>query len=115
MARSQKQPEQLGFFVTNPEIKDISITSFDLKSGGQIQGQLAAVTEASDLSQLTPERWARAAACWMVRLCGNDPDQIRDHIAHAKAMYEQELRAMEELAEARERAEMAATELRRVA
>lgn len=103
MAKSTKQPEQLGFFVSNPEIKDISIISFDLKSGGQILGQLAAVTEASDLSQLTPERWARAAACWMVRLCGNDPDQIRDHVAHARAAYQEDLHAIDELHQAQEK------------
>lgn len=106
--------EQLGFSVTNPEIKDISITSFDLKSGGQILGQLAAVTEATDLSQLTPERWARAAACWMVRLCDNDADQIRDHLIHARAAYQTEKHAIDELSEAKERAETENAKLKRV-
>lgn len=99
MAKSQKA-EQLVLFAVNPEIKNLGTTSVDLKGNGMITGQFAAVTEATDLAQLTPERWAQAAACWMVRLCDNDPDRIRDYVQKAKAMYEQDLNAITEFNDA---------------
>lgn len=96
MAKKTSEKEQgiLPGFEPNPAIKNFGLISETLGTG-VVKGTFLAATEANDLSMLTSERWAEAAAGYMVKLMGGDLWRIRQKVDAACEEFWAEQRARE--------------------
>lgn len=87
--------EQFALFPVNPAIKNFGITCVQLGTGA-IKGDFVAATEATDLSMLTPQRWAEAHAQQLVQLLDGDLKAINRAVDAAYEELWAERRAREE-------------------
>jgi len=88
------EQETLPGFELNPAIKNFGLTQETLGTG-VVKGNFVAATEANDLSMLTPERWAEAAAGYMVKLLGGNILRIQQKVDAAYETFWAEQRARE--------------------
>jgi hypothetical protein len=86
-------------FELNPEIKSFGIGQIKGIGGGTVEGTFVATTEANDTAMLTTDRWADAAAGWLVKLCGGNLHLVLEKADIAYERFWAEIRAREKDAE----------------
>jgi hypothetical protein len=83
---------QMNLFPFDPAIKNLGVVDVKLK-GGALDVTMLAATEATDLSMIQPEQWAKAAAAWLVRLTSDKEGLADAYLEAAKSQFFEELEA----------------------
>jgi hypothetical protein len=84
MAKQAEDTQTEDLFPVAPEISAIGITELKLK-GGEISGKIQAVANVHDIALLDDKAWQKAAALWLMTLCGGSP-HVAMHQLNAAAL-----------------------------
>ena len=94
MKKQDHEPSQMNLFPYDPEIKNLGVIDVSLK-GGALDIKMMAATQATDLSMIKPEQWAKAAAGWLVRLTNGQIGLSDSYLSAAQSEFAQEAAARE--------------------
>ena len=94
MKKQDHELSQLNLFPYDPEIKNLGVIDVSLK-GGALDIKMMAATQATDLSMIKPEQWAKAVAGWLVRLTNGQIGLSDAYLSAAQSEFAQEAAARE--------------------
>jgi hypothetical protein len=94
MKKQDHELSQMNLFPYDPEIKNLGVVDVKLK-GGALDITMMAATQATDLSMIKPEQWAKAAAGWLVRLTNGNDGMADAYLNAAQSEFAQEAAARE--------------------